>query len=258
MHSALWRVICLASVRKAVAIGRTRGVPALARAARDSVVWRYSRWLEARFDHRYGVDTCGLHRDLAALGAGGEHLPHAYGYQPVQPRMFRAILRAAQIDPREFAFVDFGSGKGRALLLAAECGFPRIVGVELAPALHEVAERNVAAFCRRRTHAACIELHCGDAVDLEIPDGNVFLSFYNPFGEVVLRKVAANIERAYRARPRQMVIAYRNPRHSQVLDELAVLRCVVSNRSFSLYRQAAQEAVVPLEGPRRVDPLPAT
>jgi SAM-dependent methyltransferase len=243
--------------RQAMAIGRARGVRALARAARDSVVGRYSRWLEARFDHRYGVDTRGLHDDLAALGADGEHLPHAYGYEPVQPRMFRAILHAAQIDPREFVFVDFGSGKGRALLLAVQCGFPRIVGVELAPALHEVAERNVAAFGRRRTHAACIELHCGDAVDLEIPDGNVFLSFYNPFGEVVLRKVAANIERAYRARPRQMVIAYRNPRHAQVLDELAVLRCVVSNKSFSLYRQAGQEAVVRLEEPRRVDTVPA-
>jgi SAM-dependent methyltransferase len=247
----------MASVRKAVAIGRARGVRGLVRAARDSVVARYSLWLEERFDHRYGVDTCGLHNDLAALGAGGEHLPHAYGYEPVQPRMFRAILRAAQIDPREFAFVDFGSGKGRALLLAAQCGFPRIVGVELAPALHELAERNVAAFCRRRPNAACIELHCGDAVDLEIPDGNVFLSFYNPFGEVVLRKVAANIERAYRARPRQMVIAYRNPRHSKVLDELGVLRCVVSNKSFSLYRQAGEEAVVPLEGPHRVDTVPA-
>jgi hypothetical protein len=75
--------------------------------------------------------------------------------------------------------------------------------------------------------------------------------------EVVLRKVAANIERAYRARPRQMVVAYRNPRHSQVLDELAVLRCVVSNKSFSLYRQAGQAAVVPLEEPRRVDTVPA-
>jgi predicted RNA methylase len=243
---------------KAMAIRRARGVRALARAARDSVVGRYSRWLEGRFDRTYGVDTCGLHDDLAALGAGGEHLPYAYGYEPVQRRMFRAILRAAQIDPREFVFVDFGSGKGRALLLAAQCGFRRVVGVELAPTLHEVAERNVASFCRRHPHAARIELHCGDAVDLEIPDGNVFLSFYNPFGEVVLRKVAANIESAYTAQPRQMVIAYRNPRHAQVLDELAFLRRVVSNKSFSLYRQARQEAVVPLEEPRRVDTVPTT
>jgi hypothetical protein len=95
-------------------------------------------------------------------------------------------------------------------------------------------------------------------VELEIPDGNVFLSFYNPFGEVVLRKVAANIERAYSARPRQIVIAYRNPRHAQVLDEVAVLRRVVSNKSFSLYRQAGQAAVVSLEEPRQVDAVHVT
>ena len=42
-----------------------------------------------------------------------------------------------------------------------------------------------------------------------------------------------------------------------VLDELAALRCVVSNKSFSLYRQAGQEAVVPLEEARPVDMVPA-
>jgi SAM-dependent methyltransferase len=226
-------------------------------AARDSLAGRYNRWLEVRFDRRYGVDTCGVHDDLAALGARGEHLPQAYGYEPMQLRVFRRILRAAQIDPHQFVFVDFGSGKGRALLMAAEYGFRRIVGVELAPALHELAERNVAAFSRRRPHPVRIELHCADAADLEIPDGNVFLSFYNPFGEVVLRKVAANIERAYRARPRQMVIAYRNPIHSEVLDELALLRRIVSNKTFALYRQADRVGQVALDEPRRVDMVQA-
>lgn len=229
----------------------------LVRRARTSLAWRYNRWLELRFDRRYGVDTCGVHDDLGALGAHGEHLAHAYGYEPVQPRIFLRILRATQIDPRQFVFVDFGSGKGRALLMAAECGFRRIIGVELAPALHEAAERNVAAFSLRRPHFARIELHCADAAHLEIPDGNVFLSFYNPFGEVVLRKVAANIERAYRARPRQMVIAYRNPVHSEVLDQVAVLRRSIFNKTFAVYRQADHVGQVALNEPRRVDRLQA-
>jgi hypothetical protein len=88
------------------------------------------------------------------------------------------------------------------------------------------AERNVAAFCRRLTHAACIELHCGDEV-------------------VLLPEVAAANGNCL---PQRAALA--------VLDELAALRCVVSNKSFSLYRQAGQDAVVPLEEARPVDMVP--
>jgi SAM-dependent methyltransferase len=154
--------------------------------------------------------------------------------------MFRAILRAAQIDPRRYVFVDFGSGKGRALVLAAEQGFQRVVGVELVPALHEIALRNVEAFRARRPRAAAIELCCGNAVDLEIPDAEALLFFYNPFGEAIMRQVAANIERSYLRRPRRLLIAYRNPLHSQVFDASPFLRRFVSNRSFALYSTAGR------------------
>jgi hypothetical protein len=132
--------------------------------------------------------------------------------------------------------VDFGSGKGRAMVLGAEWGFKRVIGVELAPALHEAACRNVAAYRRKRPLAPPIELHCGDAVDLPIPQEDAMLFFYNPFGEPVMRKIARRIETSLRARPRKLVVAYRNPVHSEVFDELDCLRLVTRNTSFALYR----------------------
>ena len=197
---------------------------------------RYRGWQEERLDRKYGIDTRGVVDDLAALGARGESLTHAYGYEPVQPAMFRTILHAACVDPGEYAFVDFGSGKGRALVLAAECGFRRVIGVELAPALHEAALRNVAAYRKRRPDAPAIALCCGDAAAFPIPAEPLFACLYNPFGEVVLRRVLSNIERAWRERPRPVVIAYRNPLHAAVLDEFAAFRRFASNRSFALYR----------------------
>jgi SAM-dependent methyltransferase len=223
-------------MRKVLAVARASGVGAVVRRAKDSVADRYSRWLDARFDRRYGIDTCGIHENLAALGAGGEHLADAQPYEPIQFPVFRAIMRTCEIDPGSYTFVDFGSGKGRALVLAAQYGFKRMIGVEFAPGLHELAQRNVKAFHGRCPLAGCIELHCGDAVDLEIPDGDAFLWFYNPFGERVLRKVAANIERSYRARRRRLLIAYRNAVHSSVLDELTFMQAVVRDKSFTLYR----------------------
>ena len=196
----------------------------------------YSGWQEERLDRSFGIETRGATDDLAALGAGGEALAHAYGYEPVQPAVFHAMVRASRVDPAHYSFIDFGSGKGRALVLAAELGFGRVIGVELAPALHQAALRNVAAYGQRRPDAPTIELSCGDAVEFPVPAEPLFVCLYNPFGEVVLRKVLSNIELAWRARPRPVVIAYRNPVHSPVLEEFPAFRRVASNRSFALYQ----------------------
>lgn len=205
----------------------------------DRLRGRYELWVEGRFDRRYGIETGGIHDDLRALGAEGEHSALAYGYEGVQPSVFRAMVRAAAIAPAEFDCVDFGSGKARALVLAAECGFRRVIGVELAPQLHEIALRNVAAFRAVRPDAPPIELHCGDAVDLPLPAGDLMLFFFNPFGAAVLHKVAGNITRALRERRRRIVIAYRNPLHAEVFDRLALFVPLARNRSFALYRSRA-------------------
>jgi len=197
---------------------------------------RYERWVEARLDRRYGMDTGGIHDDLRLLGADGEHCALAYGYEGVQPAIFRAMVRAAAITPGGFDCVDFGSGKGRALVLAAEYGFRRVIGVELAPQLHDIARRNVAAFRARRPLAPPIDLYCGDAVNLPLPAGDLMLFFFNPFGKAVLAKVAGSIARALREEARQVVVAYRNPLHAEVFDALDVFVPMVRNRSFALYR----------------------
>jgi SAM-dependent methyltransferase len=149
--------------------------------------------------------------------------------------MFQAMMRVADVDPAGYTFVDFGCGKGRALVLAADFGFKRAIGVELAPSLYQTARDNVELYRRRRARGAPIEVHCGDAAQFEVPGGDLMLYFYHPFGESVMRRVALNIERAWRLRARNLVVAYRNPVHSRVFDELGWLRLVTRNRSFAIY-----------------------
>jgi predicted RNA methylase len=43
----------------------------------------------------------------------------------------------------ETTFVDIGSGKGRALIIAAEYAFKRIIGVEYSPSLATICRRNL-------------------------------------------------------------------------------------------------------------------
>lgn len=208
----------------------------LMRHARSVAMHRYESWLERRMERRLGIDTAGIDHDLARLGVPAAGLAHAYAYQPVQLRVFARIIRAAAIEPSNYVMADLGSGKARALILGAEYGFKRLVGVELAPALHEAAVQNVHAYRQRRPHAPPIELHCGDAATWPIPEERAFLFLYNPFAEPVVERIARRLEISLRRRPRDTVVAYRNPVHARVFDALTSLEKIGANRSFALYR----------------------
>jgi SAM-dependent methyltransferase len=200
---------------------------------------RYYDWREAAFDRKYGIETCGVLTDIAALGGTGESVAHGNYYEPIQLPVFRRIVRALPLAPARLTFVDYGSGKGRALLLAAQSGFRRAIGIEYAPRLHEAAGRNVASFLARSRAACPIELHCRDATGFEPPHEDVLCFFYNPFDEQLMRKVLANIGESLRALPRRLLVAYRNPRHPAALAECGFLRRIERNASFEIYANDA-------------------
>lgn len=195
---------------------------------------RWEEWQDARIDRRYGLQTEGI-VPLNLHGLAGELYTGVHDYEPVTPRVFHAIVEAASIRPQEFCFVDYGSGKGRALVLAAELEFQRIIGVELVPALHEAALENLSAYRARRPSAPPIEAVLGDATEFAPPPQDALLYFYNPFSEPLLRRTAATIERSWQGARRRLLIAYRNPVYSCVFDELPFLSCLARNRSFALY-----------------------
>jgi hypothetical protein len=56
--------------------------------------------------------------------------------------------------PEDFTVIDFGSGKGRALIVASECPFRRIIGVEFALELHRDAQQNIRAVSARVARGA--------------------------------------------------------------------------------------------------------
>jgi SAM-dependent methyltransferase len=213
---------------------QSRGVAATARLAAARLRGRVEDWSERRLDRRYGTDTAGTSRK--AVPEGFEGRP----YEPVTPWSFRRTIRAAHLDPRRYTFVDYGSGKGRAVLLAAELGFRRSIGVELQPSLHEIALSNGRAFRRARPTAGRIEFVLGDATAYRPPaDEDAVLFFYNPFGEALMERTLATLAEVQRAAPRRRIIAYRNPVHAAVLERSRGLECLAKNRSFALYSLTA-------------------
>ena len=101
--------------------------------------------------------------------------------------------------------------KGRVLLAAAQCGFKRVEGVEVAGELCAIAERNIAAFTSRSTLATEFRVVQSDAGLYEIPDDADYFYFFNPFGEQLMRGTLANMVKSLERRRRRATLIYCNP-----------------------------------------------
>jgi hypothetical protein len=208
----------------------------LAEFVRDSTPERLrQRYGDAEYDWDHRVNTTS-----AAVGwrdrlLGVFHSP----YQPTEAGLFHEMIDAlcehTHIDLSEFVFVDLGSGKGRTLLLASDYSFRRIVGVELLPALHEIAKQNVSSYHGESQKCFVIDTICGDATEFTFADEPTVLYLFNPFPEPGMRCVIGNLERSLRARPRAVYVLYHNPLLEHVLGESAVLKKICGTHQFAVY-----------------------
>ena len=171
-----------------------------------------------KLDAQLPLDT-GVQHPLDELTVNSANLHLGEPYEATPAAFLPIVLRSLPRTLRNSVFVDFGSGKGRVLLLAAGGPFSRLVGVEFAEELHRAAVANVA-------HAGLehrVSLTLGDAAEFPIPDKPCVLYFYNPFDRSVLEAVAANIHRSYERNPRPMYVIYYNPRHADVFERSGFL-----------------------------------
>lgn len=202
---------------------------------RAAIEDRRRSWRDAQLDRRYGLDTAGIDDDLAGLGIAARHHAQSRGHEPIQLDVFERVVKALRVVPGERCFVDLGSGKGRAVILAMEAGFASAVGVEISPKLHAIAQANVAKYQKRRGRDQAIELTCGDAGAYAPPPKDTVLFLYNPFGAPVLRTVLDNMRASMRHSPRALTIVYRNPVHADILRGCVDLDCVFADRGFEIY-----------------------
>lgn len=168
------------------------------------------------FDWRFGTDTFQI-VNIAELQSSSSNVSHAVRYQATKARPLRKLLHRLQL-PHDAVFLDYGSGKGRALMLAARERFKRVVGVDFSPRLCAVARQNVETFRRKVRGLAPIEIVEGDATTHPLShDENVFF-FYNPFDEVILARVVEKIRESVATHPRPVWLIYCTPRHAEVIE----------------------------------------
>ncbi len=207
--------------------------------ARDSTPpRRRSRYGDVEYDWESHLDTTAATvtnrtRLLAALSGAP--------YQPTEPTLFSEMLNALALELGEFTFIDLGSGKGRTLFMAAKFGFRHIVGVELLPELHQVAERNIADFKAERSNAeqsnadVMIESVCLDAREYTFPARPIVLYLFNPLPSAALEQVIVGLRNSAKAHPRPIRVIYHNPSAENVLARSGFLKKIYSTHQYAIY-----------------------
>jgi SAM-dependent methyltransferase len=160
-----------------------------------------------RFDAAHGVTT----EALVFLGeldpeAIGPALAFATHYEPTPVAEAEALLDASPLAPERASFVDAGAGMGRVAMLAAKRPFRRVVGVELSPALVEIARANLAGVHDLARACSDVRFTAADAGGFTFPSGDLVVYLYNPFQAPVLERMLASLLAA--GRQREVVLLY--------------------------------------------------
>jgi hypothetical protein len=203
---------------------------------RESIIpsLRRARRLDREFDSKFGVKTMPCIR-LDELGIDSSNAQFCTFYQAIRPTEFDEILNCIRLRHEEFFFIDFGSGMGRALLLASELPFKKVIGIEFSYWLHQTAKENIRKYKSASQKCSHIEPVYMDATQYQIPREKVVFFFYNPFKGEVMAKVLDNIQKSLEENPREAFILYYNPVCLQLFNGSAFEELTITNR-YAVFR----------------------
>jgi hypothetical protein len=194
--------------------------------------FRIEHRVDVRFDERARIETVRrAHLGELTIESGNtEFGDDEEIYVAVPVLALGAMDRVLPRELRDFVFVDLGSGKGRVLVYASARPFRRIVGVEFAGELHEIAAANVDTGRHPRRRCADIEVVHRDAVAFDIPDEPCVFFLFNPFERYVLDQVVDNIRASHERNPRPMYVVYHNPVYAAAFEETGLFEEVWSRK----------------------------
>jgi hypothetical protein len=188
------------------------------------------------FDWRHRVQTFGNVQPGEML-TNSESVAHAVRYEPTTAGAGRQMLRDLPVkDFSRYTFIDFGSGKGKMLLLAAEHPFRNIVGLELASDLHCIAGQNIQHYRNSRQACFNVESVNMDAAEFPFPAEDLVLYFFFPFRRPVMEPLIKRLDLSLDENPRDVIVLYRNPELADILDGTRNLKLHARTNSYTVHR----------------------
>jgi len=204
------------------------------------------RWREAKanlgvflrgkaYDWANGVDTTGIVQ-ISRVSVLGNNRQCAIQYEPVSPDELAEVLAEIVVEFENFTFIDFGSGKGRVLLMAGRYPFRRIIGVEFARELHEIALKNISRF-RGPKRCSSLESVHSDATEFPIPAGPLVIFLNNPFRHPVMAAVMQNVSNSLLAAPREVIfVCVTRWTLTEYIEQIAGVLEIKRGRNFKIFR----------------------
>ena len=162
---------------------------------------------DRRREAHFGVDSEG-NIALGQLAIESENRALGFPYVPSPGLLVDTLLANVGEELNRFSFVDFGSGKGRVLLVAPHYPFREVVGVEFSPELHETAEANIRRYRSPQRRCPRVRSVCADAATFALPAPDCVLYFNNPFAEPVFARVLANVQAAHERSRGKLYVLY--------------------------------------------------
>jgi len=181
------------------------------------------------FDQIHGTETSGL-VPAGRLLTGHPNDAHITAYYGVAPSILRTLVDLwRETDPphpiSRYTFVDIGAGKGRAMLVASQLPFHKVIGIELNPDMADIAQHNLDLWLE--SHAidttappiAPIRLLQQDALEYDLPRTPTLAFLFHPFEAPVLRALLRRIEAQYSKRPGTLDILYVNDEQKELFEQ---------------------------------------
>ena len=212
---------------------------------RDKVEWSlFKSHLEIEqirnlaFDAKHGSDTAGEIYDLEEIGVPtdlAERSTFCRAFWEPQFAEIMSKIALAGCDLSRFTFIDYGSGKGKILLLASHYPFQRIIGVEFSSYLHDIACRNCNSYEDEGRRCQNIQLVLADALAFAPPPDPLIAFIFNSFDVPTTRQVLQTLDGLQQG----TVVIYANLRGTREMlpafDGLSRLRLMINQPEYVVY-----------------------
>jgi len=173
----------------------------------------FKEWQKER---ELGIQTFGA-LEAKELSIDSASKADGHLYQPSSSVLFEKAMNLLPFNFSNSVFLDIGSGKGRALILAAEAGFKKVIGVEYANELNDMARANIETVKDRFSKTEFRVVQC-DALTYSIAEEVDVIYLFNPFDERATLALAKQLKPVF-AQKKRIDLIYVHPVSAHVFEK---------------------------------------
>ena len=203
----------------------------------NRVISKINWIIDKNYDKKRNIETCELAyiTELSddPVDFSGFFIDELYGALPVT--IFNAVHSPGDYLSRDEAtYVDIGAGKARMLILAAERGFKKVLGIEYVPSLAQTGVENCEIALKDYDDVEWANKAI-DGTTMSYPKTDLLVFVNNSFDRPMFDDWLNNLLKDLKETPREMVLIYNHCICSHVLDAAPELERVKYGFFKNLY-----------------------